>query len=57
VTLYLDGSALLRVYLADPDADRFEELLLADAGWASVRVTQVEVRRRRLSRAARCGTA
>jgi len=60
VTLYLDSSALLRVYLAEADADRFEELLLADTGWASVRVTQVEVRRnlaRRLAPADRAPAA
>jgi len=45
VTLYLDSSALLRVYLDEPDADRYEELLVADGAWTSVRVTEVEVRR------------
>lgn len=45
MTLYVDSSALLRVYLDEPDAERFEALLTADPAWTTAGVTLVEVRR------------
>ncbi len=45
MTLYLDASALLKRYIAEPDSDACERILLSDPGWVSGRHTQVEVRR------------
>jgi len=45
VTVYVDTSALLKRYVAEPDSDVAEGLLLAHARWATARVTLVETRR------------
>jgi uncharacterized protein len=45
VTLYVDASALLKRYLAEPDTDAAEALLLSDPELATGRHTAVEVRR------------
>jgi uncharacterized protein len=45
VTLYVDSSALLKLYFAEPDSDRAEQLLSSDPEWVTARHTQVEVRR------------
>lgn len=45
MSLYVDSSALLKRYLAEPDSQRFEEALLSDPDWITARVTVVEVRR------------
>lgn len=42
---YLDTSALLKRYVAEPDSDEATRLLLADPDWVSAAHTQVEVRR------------
>lgn len=43
--IYVDTSALLKRYVAEPDSDRAEGYLLADPTWVTARVTLVEVRR------------
>jgi predicted nucleic acid-binding protein len=45
VTLYLDSSALLKRYIAEPDSDVAEQYLLSDRVWVTARHTWVEVRR------------
>jgi predicted nucleic acid-binding protein len=45
VSLYVDSSALLKRYVAEPDSDRAEQYLLADPDWVTARHTWVEVRR------------
>ena len=45
MTLYVDSSALLKLYLHEPDSDRAEELLSSDPEWVSARHTAAEVRR------------
>jgi uncharacterized protein len=45
VTLYLDSSALLKRYIAEPDSDVAEQYLMSDPVWVTARHTGVEVRR------------
>lgn len=45
MTLYAESSALLRLYLDEPDSSFGRELLRADPSWVSSCVTAVEVRR------------
>jgi predicted nucleic acid-binding protein len=45
VSLYLDSSSFLKLYLDEPDAERAEAILGADSDWVSGRHTAVEVRR------------
>jgi predicted nucleic acid-binding protein len=45
VSLYLDSSALLKRYVAEPDSDVAEQYLLSDTVWVTARHTWVEVRR------------
>jgi predicted nucleic acid-binding protein len=45
VSLYVDPSALLKLYFAEPDSDRAEDILASDLDWITGRVTSVEVRR------------
>ncbi|HYO93603.1 MAG TPA: type II toxin-antitoxin system VapC family toxin [Polyangiaceae bacterium] len=45
MTLYLDSSALLKRYVAEPDSDIAEQYLLSDKVWVTARHTWVEVRR------------
>jgi predicted nucleic acid-binding protein len=45
VTLYLDSSALLKRYIAEPDSDVAEQYLMSDPVWVTARHTWVEVRR------------
>jgi predicted nucleic acid-binding protein len=42
---YVDTSALLKRYVAEPDSDTAERLLQADADWVTAAHTEVEVRR------------
>ncbi len=43
MTLYLDSSALLKRYIAEPDSAGYESLLGSDDRWLTCRVTWVEV--------------
>lgn len=45
MSIYVDSSALLKLYFEEPDSDRAEELLTADTTWITARHTAVEVRR------------
>lgn len=45
MTLYVDASALLKLYFEEPDSDHAEELLSSDPEWVTARHTAVEVRR------------
>lgn len=41
----MDSSALLKLYIAEPESARAEDLLSSDPGWVTARHTSVEVRR------------
>jgi predicted nucleic acid-binding protein len=43
VTLYVDSSALAKRYVAEPDSDAAEAILLADPRWVTAGHTYVEV--------------
>ena len=43
--LYVDSSAFLKRYIAEPDSERSEQYLLADPRWITARHTRIEVRR------------
>lgn len=45
MSLYVDTSALLKLYFQEPDSDRAEEILGSDPEWVTGRITAVEVRR------------
>ena len=45
MSLYVDSSALLKRYIAEPESDVCESYLLADPVWITARHTCVEVRR------------
>ncbi len=45
MTIYVDSSALLKLYLDEPDSDACEELMLSDPSWITARLTAIEVRR------------
>ncbi|MCC6222258.1 MAG: type II toxin-antitoxin system VapC family toxin [Thermoleophilia bacterium] len=45
MSLYLDSSALLAVYLDEEQRERCLDLLCSDSSWITSRHTQVEVRR------------
>jgi len=45
VSLFVDSSALLKLYLDEPERDQFNAILEADAEWVTARITRVEVRR------------
>jgi predicted nucleic acid-binding protein len=45
VTVYADASALLKLYLDEPDSETARELLRSDPWWVSTCLTVVEVRR------------
>lgn len=45
MTLYVDSSALLKRYVAEPDSGVAEQYLLSDRVWVTARHTWVEVRR------------
>jgi predicted nucleic acid-binding protein len=45
VTLYIDASALLKLYFDESDSAGAEEILTADPEWVTARHTAVEVRR------------
>jgi predicted nucleic acid-binding protein len=45
VSLYLDASALLKLYFDEPESPLAEEIVSADREWITARHTQVEVRR------------
>lgn len=45
MSLYVDSSALLKLYFDEPDSARAEGILTADDEWITARHTAVEVRR------------
>lgn len=45
MSLYVDSSALLKLYFDEPDSRRAEDILASDRDWVSGRLTSVEVRR------------
>jgi predicted nucleic acid-binding protein len=45
VSLYLDASALLKLYFDEPESPLAEEIVSTDRDWITARHTQVEVRR------------
>lgn len=45
MSLYLDASALLKLYVEEPDSTRAEDILVFDPVWITGRHTTVEVRR------------
>lgn len=45
MSLYLDASALLKLYFEEPDSPLAEEILSSDREWITARHTQVEIRR------------
>jgi predicted nucleic acid-binding protein len=45
LSLYVDTSALLKRYIAEPDSDVAERYLLSDQVWITARHTWVEVQR------------
>ncbi len=44
MTLYVDASALVKLYLNEPESDRARKLLASDPAWISSAHTVVEVR-------------
>lgn len=45
MSLYVDSSALLKLYFEEPDSSRAEDILASDLDWITGRLTSVEVRR------------
>ena len=45
MSVYVDSSALLKLYLDEPDSERAERLLVGSGDWVSGRHTAIEVRR------------
>lgn len=45
MTLYLDASAFLKLYIDEPESAACEQLVNADPPWISARHAEVEVRR------------
>jgi predicted nucleic acid-binding protein len=45
LSLYVDSSALLKLYFEEPDSSRAEDILASDLNWITGRLTSVEVRR------------
>lgn len=45
MSLYVDSSALLKLYFEEPDSGRAEDILAADREWITGRLTSIEVRR------------
>jgi uncharacterized protein len=45
VTLYVDASAMLKLYVEEPESAACEEIMVADPTWLTGRHTMVEVRR------------
>lgn len=45
MTIYVDSSAFLKVYLDEADSDAATEMLLSDPHWVTARHTSIEVRR------------
>lgn len=45
MSVYVDSSAYLKLYLEEPDSGRAEELLVANSQWVTAWHTEVEVRR------------
>ena len=43
--MYVDSSALLKLYFAESDSRRAEDILASDPDWITGRLTAVEVRR------------
>lgn len=54
---YIDSSALLKRYVAEPDSDHAVRLLAADLEWVTAAHTEVEVRRTLSVRLATAPTA
>lgn len=45
MSLYLDASALLKLYVEEPESAACDDIVTADPSWVSARHTEVEVRR------------
>ena len=45
MTIYVDSSAYLKRYLAEPDSEVNERMMLADPDWVTARHSSVEIRR------------
>ena len=45
MTLYIDSSAYLKLYLEEPESDACQDLMIEDPDWVAGRHTSVEVRR------------
>ena len=45
MSIYLDASAFLKLYLNEPDSERAEDILLSGGEWVTGRHTAIEVRR------------
>ena len=45
MSVYVDASAFLKLYLEEPDSDRAEQLLVSNPRWVTANHTLVEVRR------------
>jgi predicted nucleic acid-binding protein len=45
VSIYVDSSALLKLYFEEPDSTHAERILSSDSAWITARHTSVEVRR------------
>lgn len=45
MTLYLDSSALLKLYFTEPESEACQRIVVSDSDWISARHTSIEVRR------------
>jgi predicted nucleic acid-binding protein len=45
VSLYIDASAMLKLYVDEPESASCEAIMVADPQWLTARHTEVEVRR------------
>jgi predicted nucleic acid-binding protein len=45
LTLYIDSSAILKLYLDEPETGDCESIVASDPDWQSARLSRVEVRR------------
>lgn len=45
MSLYVDASAMLKLYVDEPESASCEEIMVADPQWLTARHTEVEVRR------------
>lgn len=45
MSLYVDASAMLKLYVDEPESGTCQEIMVADPQWLTARHTEVEVRR------------